>query len=633
MDFEKLDEDQVNVVRWAPGKQNLRVVASAGSGKTTSVVALVTKLILVDEIEPQDICVLTYANKAGSELKTRLAESLGPAIVGHMQVGTYHAVGLNVLRRDSPEKWDMGRCCDLGQGQRAPEIPSTNYMWRCAVVFGTMPGTGEACLKVTETPDFHIQQACLQRADGRTFKDAKNSAMAKKFKEAWALVERCKTYYSAWDFDDVLFAWRDRLKVQGGSFRVVIVDEAQDNSRIQLDIAQLLTREDGNLVLVGDLRQTVHEWRGAYPKLFSEADKELTAETKQLRFNYRSRPDVVELCNKYATGKKWCLGDPSKVTREADGKCIFYNDFATHFEQGDHIAQQVKEELEAGFERSRVVLCRTRGLQAIMEGCFLALDVPVVIAGGGSCFRSPAAICVINYLTALHENNATALVTVLNTPKRYIPKNFGMRLQSEQRRHGEKIEAQLRRLIHTDSMSQSSKVNALELADFLENLRAATWKHRPQLLVELLKTQWEEGADAHESDGPGTVYAVAMLAARYDSYEGFRDFLNRQASAKANDESSVVLSTIHKAKGLEWDDVYVDVTHGNIPHAKAKGNAIQEEERLLYVALSRAKERLFLSAASAGDNDESGGRSRLLPSLKPWLPKSEDVEAPIMSPF
>jgi DNA helicase-2/ATP-dependent DNA helicase PcrA len=222
---------------------------------------------------------------------------------------------------------------------------------------------------------------------------------------------------------------------------------------------------------------------------------------------------------------------------------------------------------------------------------------------------------------------------VLNTPKRYIPKNFGMRLQSEQRRHGEKIEAQLRRLIHTDSMSQSSKVNALELADFLENLRAATWKHRPQLLVELLKTQWEEGADAHESDGPGTVYAVAMLAARYDSYEGFRDFLNRQASAKANDESSVVLSTIHKAKGLEWDDVYVDVTHGNIPHAKAKGNAIQEEERLLYVALSRAKERLFLSAASAGDNDESGGRSRLLPSLKPWLPKSEDVEAPIMSPF
>jgi DNA helicase-2/ATP-dependent DNA helicase PcrA len=633
MDFDKLDEDQVNVARWSPGKQNLRVVASAGSGKTTSVVALVTKLILVDEVEPQDICVLTYANKAGGELKTRLAEALGTAIVGHMQVGTYHAVGLNVLKRDNPDKWDMVRCCDLGQGQRAPEVPSTSFMWRCAVVFGSMPGTGEPSLKVADAPDFHLQQACLQRADGRTFKEAKNSAMAKKFKEAWALVERCKTYYSAWDFDDVLVSWRDRLKAQGGSFRVVIVDEAQDNSRIQLDIAQLLTRPDGNLVLVGDLRQTVHEWRGAYPKLFSDADKELKAETKQLRFNYRSRPDVVDLCNQYADGKKWCLGDPSKVTREADGKSIFYNNFASHFEQGDYIAQQVKEELEAGMERSRVVLCRTRGLQAIMEGCFLALEVPVVIAGGGSSFRSPAATCVLNYLAALHENNTQALVAVLNTPKRFIPKNFGVRLQSEPRRHGEVIESQLRRLIHTDSMPHGSKINALELADFLENMRAATWKHRPKLLVELLKTQGEDGTDAHESDGPGTVYAVAMMASRYDSYEGFRDFLNRQLSAKANDDNSVVISTIHKAKGLEWDDVYVDVTHGNVPHRKAKGNAIQEEERLLYVALSRAKERLFLSAALAGDNDEVGGRSRLLPSLKRWVPDTEDPEEKIEGLF
>jgi DNA helicase-2/ATP-dependent DNA helicase PcrA len=377
----------------------------------------------------------------------------------------------------------------------------------------------------------------------------------------------------------------------------------------------------------------VHEWRGAYPKLFSDADKELKAETKQLRFNYRSRPDVVDLCNQYADGKKWCLGDPSKVTREADGKSIFYNNFASHFEQGDHIAQQVKEELEAGMERSRVVLCRTRGLQAIMEGCFLALEVPVVIAGGGSSFRSPAATCVLNYLAALHENKTQALVAVLNTPKRFIPKNFGVRLQSEPRRHGEKIESQLRRLIHTDSMPHGSKINALELADFLENMRAATWKHRPTLLVELLKTQWEDGTDAHESDGPGTVYAVAMMASRYDSYEGFRDFLNRQLSAKANDENSVVISTIHKAKGLEWDDVYVDVTHGNVPHRKAKGNAIQEEERLLYVALSRAKERLFLSAALAGDNDEVGGRSRLLPSLKRWVPENEDPEEKVEGLF
>jgi len=182
-------------------------------------------------------------------------------------------------------------------------------------------------------------------------------------------------------------------------------------------------------------------------------------------------------------------------------------------------------------------------------------------------------------------------------------------------------------------MPHGSKINALELADFLENMRAATWKHRPTLLVELLKTQWEDGTDAHESDGPGTVYAVAMMASRYDSYEGFRDFLNRQLSAKANDENSVVISTIHKAKGLEWDDVYVDVTHGNVPHRKAKGNAIQEEERLLYVALSRAKERLFLSAALAGDNDEVGGRSRLLPSLKRWVPDNEDPEEKVEGLF
>lgn len=623
MDFDKLDSFQLNIVRWSPGGNNLRVIASAGSGKTTSVVALVTKLILVDEVDAADICVLTYANKAGNELRVRLGEALGAGVVSNMAVGTYHAVGLNFLKRINPEKWDMTRCCDLPQGSRVEGMPSTHFMWRSAVVFGSMPGTGESSLKVADAPDQHLQQVCLQRAEGRSPEDAKGSGSAPKFKQAWLMVERCKAYYNAWDFDDVLMAWRKWLKTnEGGRYKVVIVDESQDNNKLQLELAQLLRREEGNIVLVGDLRQTVHEWRGAYPKLFAEADQTLSATTMELCNNYRSRPKIVELSNAYAKGKKWNLGSPSNSTRDADGQSVFTRSFPGHFEEGAFIAEHIAEELENGIERTRAVLCRTRGLIAIIEGCLLANNVPVVIAGGSSAFKSPPAQAVMNYLAAIHEDSVEALINVLNMPKRFIPRTFATKLQGTRRARGEKVEETLRRLVYTDSMSTGSRTNALELADKLESMRAASWSDQVREVCQLLAASWDDNGDANENDNNGLAYSVATFAMRFPDYTLFKEFLTVQLRARQDDPNAVVLSTIHKAKGLEWDDVYVDVTHGLLPHRRARGSAIEEEQRLLYVAITRPKERLFLLSAEEGQHLDVGGVSSLLKSMSQG-PKSD----------
>ena len=149
IDIDKLDPDQVEVMRWSPEDGNLRVVAAAGSGKTTTLVALIAKLILVDGIDPSRILVATFANKAAGEMKKKLKHTVG-SYLDRLVVGTFHGLGLEALQAVDSQFWTTSRCIDLDKNSRASDTPHVMSLYRNAVVFGSMPGTNESSLKLSD---------------------------------------------------------------------------------------------------------------------------------------------------------------------------------------------------------------------------------------------------------------------------------------------------------------------------------------------------------------------------------------------------------------------------------------------------------------------------------------------------
>ena len=251
------------------------------------------------------------------------------------------------------------------------------------------------------------------------------------------------------------------------------------------------------------------------------------------------------------------------------------------------------------------MLLRTNGQIAIFEALMLAAGVSVNLMGGRSALRSYAARTIQNYLKAINEDCAESLSQVLNTPKRYLPRTYGQALIQTPAQNYETLAQRVARVARSSRLKRGSMRGAMELSYFLESARSAAWKAQPQLILDLIIEHWNDAGEAHETDGLGVLQAVATMASKFDSYAEFAKFWKQQQSSLAGSE--VTLSTIHRAKGLEWDHVYVDATGGFLPHHRASASQESEEERLLYVAMSRAKTALTLTWSEMGPTPECGG--------------------------
>ena len=613
MNFDRLDDDQVGVVRWKVGDGDLQVVAAAGSGKTTTITALVTKLVLVDDLDPSEICVLTFANKAGKVLRERISASLGEACVRKMDMGTFHGLAGRAIRQLDPKAYPMPKCMNISPQQgRDRSIPAVLQIWRSAVQYGNMPGTNEKSLRCCKEDVYaYIRAVGLDVADGIDVTTARPRRDPKRYREAWSMVERSKEALNAWEFHDLLFSWKKLLtNGLGRKYRVVIVDEAQDNNKIQNEISKLLVGDGGALILVGDARQTIHEWRGAHPHFFRCS----RAKRKELTFNYRSGKSILSLTNNLADGKAWSLGSPAQCTRDSAGK-IELHEFDSHYLQALTIARQVQSDIEEGFNRSRVVLCRTNGLVATFEAACIEAGLAAKVNGGFSILESWDAKVIIDYMKAICNRDSKALSRVMNRPKRYVPRSFVNLMENEPISEGEPIWTYLRRLTRRAALSRGSKGNILDMAYWLESTSQASFTTIPSVVYTMLSEEHsEDSRSPQDSDQLMVMRATATAISRYPDLHSF--ITRMMVITHGTADQYLLLSTIHKAKGQEWDEVFVDSTEGMLPHFRSRGDQMEEEERLLYVALSRARDKLHVSYALSGDNEqEQGGLSSFLGGL------------------
>jgi DNA helicase-2/ATP-dependent DNA helicase PcrA len=654
-----LDADQRTAASWRPGDGNVQVIAAAGSGKTATMVALVGRLLWDKVVGAGEIIVTTFTSKAGKELVARLAAVLplgaidlsGTATVGALRAGTFHGLALRSLRREAAGRWDMSRCLDIGKG-RSASIPHNGRLWSMVLGYAGetgLPGTGKPGLDM-EDADVRsymlaVDVARAQGLRGEALREALSEAESDlglpDLVQAYDLVAEAKFALGAWDFADVLDAYLLGLEdksISDGA-KVVIVDEAQDNNPVQIKIATLLARNGGGEVLfVGDLRQSIYSWRGAKPALFRDAGSSLNAKMMVLPTNYRSVSRVVDVGNRVSDGKSWSLGPPAKAHRQEEGLVTVqgYEDPAA---EAEAVAAEVGLSIANGQPASNfAVLVRTNAMAGCYEAAMVAAKIPCVVVGGTPFFARKEVKDVLAYIALTKRDDVEAFGRIVNRPRRYLGKKFVSSVEFAMKTGKDLLTG-----ISTVAAGLYTRQRdaAHDLRSLLITLRAAEWPDVVERIASILAPVDSGKAGEADEDRSGIPAAVAAVAKQFDSCEEFLAFAARcagevaEAEEGAQVEGRVTISTLHKAKGLEWHTVFLSASAGVFPHSRCDtAERLEEEERLFYVGATRARDVLHLTYGALNLRGLPAGPSRFLAyaEVEPTEPSPEGGEpAPLLT--
>jgi DNA helicase-2/ATP-dependent DNA helicase PcrA len=629
-----LDPEQAHVAAWRPGSNpklpNLRIIAPAGSGKTRVLTVLSARLIAEAQVNPQDLVLLTFANKAAKVCQERIADLLPPHLVPQ-RVGTFHSIALRRLRDaeasglvdQTAHRWSQARCLDSDGKTRSTYIPSAYVLWRCATEYGRMPGTKAESLRIAKSYDEvsryeRFAGICRSAGVENDAELAQNDSLSQRaptdFGEAWALVREAKLALNAWDFDDAIAAYLLELSTHGSVFdraALVLCDETQDNNDVQMQILEKLAGSQGAIVVVGDGAQAVHVWRGANPELFQQADIRLKAETRHLARNYRSVPEIVDLGNAITKGRKWKLGPPSIATREtakttagtasgtASTQVIPPIRAIVLGEAPMEVAQRIELAVKKGTATYAdfAVLTRTNAHLTNFQAALAAYNIPAKLVGTDSVFDHREVETFLAWCVLAQHDAYTSLEKAARFPNRYLAASFAKAVRDHRGLGFVKaIEAAI------GALPPARRKGAEALLKDIQWMRSLPWSKVPDFVLDLLLASTNEknkqkAGDSPDEDRPGLYRAAHRIVSRFEDAERAVDFAERCAALafmENADQDAVVLSTVHRFKGREAPHVYLYCPAGSFPSAKSGKHELEDERRLFYVAVTRAADTLTL---------------------------------------
>lgn len=593
--LEGLNDAQREAVLTTTGP--VSVLAGAGSGKTT---VLTTRIYhLMKEGVPADkILAVTFTNKAAREMRERLTHRLGSGALPF--VATFHGLGRELLQR---------------YGSRI-DIP------RYFTIFDRDDSKSaiKQVLKEMDidpkelNPNFVLSRISKEKGEGSTpqafrEKHAHKSFQARVISEVWPRYEKIMKKEKALDFDDLislpvhLLREHEDIRRQAQElYSHVHVDEFQDTNELQGKLVTMLTQPQNNVFVVGDIDQCIYTWRGATIENLLEFEEQYeNAKTIVLAHNYRSTKTIVAAGNQVIE-KNQNRKEKHAITNNVDGEPILLRVERNAEAEARYVAQEAMKAIRDGIPPEEIaVLFRTNFQSRSLEEAFLSHGVAYKVLGTRFLDRKEVKDVLAWVRLALDPERETDRIRAVQAPTRGIGKVTlgklidGKRdtLKPAERAKVEAFEAIV------------NELNALsKVAIPSEFVKSAIEKSG---IADMLRKGGEEEAERLEN-----VKELATLASRFDSMpgeEGISAFLAESALAGDQDEMDapdkkgkpgVTLMTVHAAKGLEFDTVFVTgMEEGLIPHAPREGEKRDEEEerRLFYVAVTRAKRKLHLSLA------------------------------------
>ncbi len=628
----KLNEEQIKPVLDTEGA--VLVIAGAGSGKTRVLTTRIAYLVLEKHVPASRIMAITFTNKAAGEMKERLSAMIGDA--SDMWVSTIHSMCVKILRRDIDK---------IGYDRNFTIYDETDKDKVLKRVFEEKGLDADKLFKIVKSCVSNAKNEAQSPAE--FFEANKNMRLARDISSAYEAYENELRRSNALDFDDILLKTHELFTEKpeiadyyAQKFLYVHIDEFQDTNRVQFEIAKRISSYHKNFFAVGDDDQSIYGWRGAKVENILSFEELFTgAKVYKLERNYRSTKKILGLANRviaHNTGRR----DKELWTENPDGAKIECFVGTDENNEATYVAVQIKN-LMARYPdlkyKDFAVFMRVNALSRAFEQEFTKYGISHRIFGGFRFFERKEIKDLLSYLKVIvNPSDDESFIRASGAPKRGIGAKSLTELREYAAANGKSM-FEAAGEIKLTNVGSAAKTKLLNFRQLLDTFREYSEGHTTAELIEYIidVTGFNEQFSEKSEENTNKLYNVSELKNTAIQFykdnprSTVADYLNSMTLSSDTDDmntdDAVTIATIHAAKGLEYRVVFVaGLDEKILPISRSSGDddELEEERRLLYVAITRAKERLYLTRAMSRymyGNREYMTASRFIGEVKDYL--------------
>ncbi len=594
MNLENLNEQQKKAVKTTEGP--LLVLAGAGSGKTKVLTTRIAYMIKELGIDPYNILAITFTNKAAKEMKERIINLIGPSAY-EMQISTFHSFGLSIIK-ENYDKLDYKKNFTIFDSDDSLTVVKRILK--------------EMNLDPKQYNPRGIRSKISSAKNELVMPEEYEKFVTNEYEEVVYKVykqyqKKLKTNNSL-DFDDLLIMPielfnknKEILKRYQERFNYVLIDEYQDTNEAQYILTKMISARYKNICVVGDENQSIYSFRGSNYRNILNFEKDYNdAKVIMLEENYRSTKNILDAANAVIKNNKQ-RKDKNLWTEQGEGVKIKYKRLIDEKDEAFFVKSKIKKLIDEGIsEKDIAILYRTNAQSRNIEEVMLAENIPYKVVGGFYFYQRREIKDLIAYLKLIHNSNDDiSLQRIINVPKRKIGVKTVQKIQSKANEEGTSLfeaidsskELEFKKIIEGIILKKDS----LSITELVEEILTKSGMRDEIKLEKTLDSEIRlENLEEFKS-------ITKSFEERYGTIvlSEFLEEISLVADVEEykNKTDVVTLMTVHSAKGLEFDYVFVVGMEETIfPHKNSlmDNEQLEEERRLCYVAITRAKKELYM---------------------------------------
>ncbi len=602
--FKNLNDAQKEAVLSLDGP--LLIVAGAGSGKTKVLTSRIAHIIKNKKAFPNQILAVTFTNKAAKEMQNRVSKILGSSAVGLSWLGTFHSICAKLLRKHASAV-NLNSNFTIVDTDDQIRLIKNICKAENIDVKQISPRYIIAIIDKWKNKGFYPSEVRINSKD----------IYEKTILPVYKIYHQKLIELNACDFGDlilhsvkILEKNEDLRNIYSKNFKYILVDEYQDTNFIQSRWLNLLAEKNKNICCVGDDDQSIYSWRGAEIKNFLEFDK-IYQNTKVIRLeqNYRSTKNILSVASSLISNNQNRVGKTLKSTMD-EGDLIKLNCFKNGKDEAIGISDEV-EKLKKKYSLNKIViLVRAIFQTREFEERFLKIGMPYRILGGIKFYeRSEIKDCVAYLRLIYQEKDDLAFERIVNSPKRSIGESTIKLIHQYSKDNKMSLESSARKMVAQNLIKPKAKLGLNLFLDLIfkwrNDLKIKKFNHIKLLQILLDESGYsamlKNKKDLENENRLENIKELLSAMKEFDNLESFLDHVSLATSIDQDWEGEKInMMTMHAAKGLEFDIVFLPGwEEGLFPHQKSieeKGhNGLEEERRLAYVGITRAKKNVIIS--------------------------------------
>ncbi|MDA8828542.1 UvrD-helicase domain-containing protein [Candidatus Pelagibacter bacterium] len=587
----------------------LLIVAGAGSGKTKVLTSRIAHIINEKKAFPNQILSVTFTNKAAKEMQNRVSSILNSEAIGLSWLGTFHSICAKLLRKHAPAAGLTSNFTIIDTDDQVRLIKNICKAENIDIK-QLAPKFILSIIDRWKNKGFYPDEVVIN----------KNDIFERTIRPLYKIYQQKLLDLNACDFGDlilhvvkILEKNQDIRNIYSNNFKYILVDEYQDTNYIQSRWLNLLSEKHKNLCCVGDDDQSIYSWRGAEIKNFLEFDQVYkNSKVIRLEENYRSSQNILSVASNLIANNQNRVGKTLKTTME-EGDLVKLNCFKNGKDEAIGVSDEIEKKLKKKYSFNNIaILVRAIFQTREFEERFLKIGLPYRILGGTKFYERAEIKDCVAYLRLIHQpKDDLAFDRIVNNPKRAIGESTIKLIHEFSKTNAVSLEIASKRLIEENLIKPKTKIG---LSSFL--FLMDKWRNDINIKkinhVKLLQLVLDESGyssmlkNKKDLENENRLENIKELLSAMKDFDNLENFLEHVALATSVDQDwdgeKVNMMTMHGSKGLEFDVVFLPGwEEGLFPHQKSieeKGQSgLEEERRLAYVGITRAKKKALISFA------------------------------------